>query len=134
MKHNLCKKCKYPYCCHYSILIHTKTGKLYNLILKNHICKYLDKNATNARTKGSCLIFKNRFKVNPYCLTIKEAIRQFGLPKECLYVKDNIKYQNNIPKLVDLPDDITDTDKEAFEKIEQLTQQEFTKKFLPLIL
>jgi len=125
---NLCEECKYPYCCQYSIIIHDNDGKIYNLILKNHTCKYLDKDT------HKCLIYENRLKVNPYCLSMKEAIRQHGLPKECLYVKDNKEYQEKIPKIHDLPNNILDVDRRMLMRIESMTHQEFMKRFLPLIL
>ncbi len=125
---NLCKKCKIPFCCHYSIIIHDNNGKLYNLILKNHICKYLDKKS------NKCLIYKNRLKVNPYCLSIKEAKRQNGLPKECLYIKDDKIYQEKIPKIHDLPNNILDVDRRMLTRIESMTHREFMERFLPLIL
>lgn len=125
---NKCNKCKYPYCCHYSMIIHSDNGKLYNIILKNQICKYLDKKS------HKCLIYKNRLKVNPYCLTIEEGIRQYALPKECLYVKDNVEYKEKIPQIHELPDDITLADKLILENLENMSHRDFMKNFLPLIL
>lgn len=70
MLKNLCKKCKIrKYCCYQSVLAPSASGKMYNIILKNHPCKFL-----NPET-SLCMVYENRFKLNPYCLTIKEAIK-----------------------------------------------------------
>jgi len=108
--------------------MHDGDGKRFIILLKNHICKYLDKKT------NKCLIYKNRFKVNPYCLSIKEGTRKSALPNECLYVKDNKIYQESIPKLHDLPNNVLDVNRRMLMRIEKMTHQEFMKRFLPLIL
>ena len=46
-------------------------------------CEYLSKKTRR------CLIYKNRFKINPKCLTVEKALIEGGFPKECPYVKES---------------------------------------------
>jgi len=43
-----------------------------------------------------CSIYEDRFKINPLCLSIEQAIEQGALPKECLYIINNKKYQKRL--------------------------------------
>jgi len=56
------------------------------------------------------------------------------LPKECLYIKNDKEYKENIPKLLEMPDNILDADRIKIEKVESLSHREFMEKFLPLLL
>lgn len=70
----ICRKC--GKCCYYNIEI---AGVLY----KSHKpCYFLD-TKTNL-----CRVYPERFKRNPQCLTIAEAIIQRALPADCPYVAD----------------------------------------------
>jgi len=127
--YNKCKKCKtIHHCCYHSTLVITDEGKMYNIVLKNHPCKFF--NIEN----NKCLVYKNRYKLNPYCLRIKDAIRLNGLPADCLYVKNIKGYKEGMPKSLDIPDDLSDEQKKALERIEKMPKAEFRKRFLPLIL
>lgn len=126
---NLCKKCKIKkYCCYHSVVVIGESGKQYNIIIKTKPCKFLD-------TKTYlCKIYKNRFKLNPYCLSIKEAIRQKALQKDCLYVKDNETYKSGITKIDYIPDDVPKHIIFKLQALEQMSQEEFHRMFLPLLL
>ena len=79
---NLCNQC--GKCCYIKVMV---SGIPF--FSKKH-CKFLD-----TKTK-LCTIFKDRFKKNPNCLTIEEAIRIRALPDECPYVKDKKGYRGPI--------------------------------------
>ena len=81
---NLCIDCPVRgLCCYHS----KKFGN--NNIITNP-CRYLDGD------RKLCTIYEERFTINPICLTIEEAITKGQLPKECLYVFNNKKYQKRI--------------------------------------
>lgn len=128
---NLCKNCKdniKKYCCYNSVIVIGESGKKYNIIIKTKPCKYLDIETLE------CLVYENRFKLNPYCLSIKEAIRQNALQKECLYVKDNKNYKGGITKIDYIPDDVPKHILLKLQAMEQMSPEEFRRMFLPLIL
>jgi len=130
LKRNLCKKCKIKkYCCYQSVLAAGESGKMYSIILKNQPCKFLD-------TKTSlCLSYKNRFKLNPYCLTVKEGIKQNAFHKDCLYIKAKKHYRGNpLPRIDYVPDDVLEHIKLRIKEVEEMNPSEFRRKFLPLIL
>ena len=41
-----------------------------------------------------CRVYRDRFKVNPKCLRIKDAIEKRVLPNDCPYVKDKVDYKS----------------------------------------
>ena len=128
-KKNLCINCEIKgLCCYHSVIVVGKNGQRYNVILKSKPCQFLD-----LKTK-KCLVYKNRYKVNPYCITIKEAIRQNALPVDCLYVKDNEEYKKNVPKIDYIPDDLPKHVLLKLQAMEQMSPEEFRRMFLPLIL
>jgi len=69
-----CRKC--GRCCYFMTVIDGQ------LVRTNVPCPYLD-----AETH-LCTIFKDRFWVNPRCLTLSQAIAQRVLPADCPYVAD----------------------------------------------
>lgn len=84
-KDDICNKC--GKCCYYKI----KINDIF-VFSKRH-CEFLDVK-TNL-----CTIYKDRFKKNPKCLAIEEAIKIKALPDNCPYVKDLDNY--NGPKWID---------------------------------
>jgi len=82
---NLCNECppKLKGICCYSMLY--LNGSLFTLT--NHPCKYL-----NIKT-GRCNIYNKKREINPNCLTLEEMYINGSFPKECSYVKNDIKYQ-----------------------------------------
>nr|BDI55204.1 MAG: putative zinc- or iron-chelating domain protein [uncultured archaeon] len=131
MPKNLCEICKgniKKYCCYNSIIVIGESGKKYNIIIKTKPCKFLDTETLK------CLVYKNRFKLNPYCLSIKEAKRQFALQKECLYVRDDESYKGGITKIDYIPDDVPKHILLKLQTMEQMRPEEFRRMFLPLIL
>ena len=128
---NLCLQCSpevKKYCCYNSVVVIGESGKKYNIIIKSKPCKYLDTKTLK------CLVYKNRFKLNPYCLSVKEAIRQKALQKNCLYVKDDESYKNSITKIDYHPDDLPKHVLLKLQAMEQMRPEEFRRMFLPLIL
>ncbi len=82
---NLCNECPPNIkgsCCYFQLQLN---GHIFTLT--NHPCKYL-----NIKTRR-CKVYHKRKKTNPNCLTLEEMYIQGGLPKKCLYVKDNLEYQ-----------------------------------------
>ena len=130
-ENNLCINCKKKhkkYCWYNSVIVVGKSGKKYNIIIKTKPCKFLDVKTLQ------CLGYENRFKLNPYCLPITEAIRQNALQKECLYVKDNEDYKGGITKIDYIPKDIPKHVKLKLQAMEQMSPEEFRRMFLPLLL
>lgn len=92
---NLCMMCPDDVrglCC-YTSGLYTDNGKQYNIIYDKHSCPYLDKKA------GLCTVFETRFTTRPQCLEIGKAIKHNALPADCLYVKNNRKYRERLPKV-----------------------------------
>jgi len=56
-------------------------------------CEHLDTES------NLCKIYKERFKKNPKCLTIKQAIEIKAVPDNCPYIKDLKNYKG--PKWID---------------------------------
>jgi len=83
-KHNpkLCRKC--GKCCYIKTIV---CG--IHLFTKQH-CEYLDEE-TNL-----CIVYKNRFKKKPQCLTVEQAIQIRALPNDCPYVKNLKNYEGPI--------------------------------------
>lgn len=82
---NLCNECPPSLrgiCCYFMLDLNG-----YKITLLNHPCKYL-----NQKT-GRCKIYNKRKEINPNCLTLEEMYIVGGLPKDCLYVKNDIDYQ-----------------------------------------
>lgn len=128
---NLCLQCSdktKKYCCYNSVIVIGESGQVYNIIIKNQPCKFLDTETLK------CLTFKNRFKLNPYCLTVKEAIKAKAFQKDCLYVKDNKNYEEGITKIDYYPDDLPKHVLLKLQAMEQMDGTEFRRMFLPLIL
>jgi len=76
-------------CCFYNIELEG-----YNVILSNQPCKYLD------RDTMKCKIYKNRFKINPYCLHSEDEnmFNKGSLPKGCLFLEKHPEREKN-PKI-----------------------------------
>jgi len=130
-KKNLCNDCKpeiKKYCCYNSVVVVGESGQKYNVIIKTKPCKFLDTETLK------CLVYENRFKLNPYCLSVKEAIRQKAFQKDCLYVKNNESYKDGITKIDYIPDDLPKHVKLKIQAMEQMNPEEFRRMFLPLIL
>jgi len=128
MNKKVCKNCPIKgLCCYHSILVKDIDGKLYNIILKNQPCKYLD------TERGDCLIYENRFKINPYCLPIEIAIRQNALPEKCLYVKKVKKYKMKYPKLDYVPANLDPLSIKKILWANNMDPGEFRKSYLPLM-
>ncbi len=106
---NLCFKC-HPdirgLCCFFTTEI---AG--YNLILTRHPCKFLD---LNSRT---CKVYSKRHEMNLNCLTIEEMIIDGAIPKECLYVANNIEYKKRKDiRILNLPFNLSDKNKLEYYK------------------
>jgi uncharacterized cysteine cluster protein YcgN (CxxCxxCC family) len=130
-KKNLCLQCSEEikkYCCYNSVICVGESGQRYNIIIKNQPCKYLDTKTLK------CLVYKNRLTLNPYCLSVKEAIKANAFQKDCLYVKDNENYKGGITKIDYHPDDLPKHVLLKLQAMEQMPPEEFRKMFLPLIL
>jgi uncharacterized cysteine cluster protein YcgN (CxxCxxCC family) len=78
----LCNHC--GKCCYFKVALGKQA-----FFSKNH-CPFLDLN-----TK-LCTVYKDRFKKNPECLSIKDAIRIKALPNDCPYVEGLEGYQGPI--------------------------------------
>ncbi len=130
MNEKFCKKCEIKgLCCYHSVLLRGKDGTRYNVILKNHPCKFLD-----IETR-KCLIYDNRFILNPYCVEIEQAVRQQCLPGECLYLKlkKYEKYDKSHPKLDHIPAGVKLIDIKKYLWAENMEPAEFRKSYLPLL-
>ena len=128
---NLCLQCNEEikkYCCYNSVIVVGESGKRYNVIIKTKPCKFLDTKTLK------CLVFENRFKLNPYCLSVKEAIKANAFQKGCLYVKDDKSYKEGITKIDYYPDDLPKHVLFKLQAMEQMRGEEFRRMFLPLIL
>lgn len=75
-KKDICRRC--GKCCYTKIRI----GEI-EVFTKQH-CRFLDEKSK------LCTIYKERFKKNPKCLTVEQAIAIRALPRDCPYVQ-NIK-------------------------------------------
>lgn len=95
-------------CCYHSLLIRTPF-QVYNIVLTNHPCIFLDTDT------NECTIYERRYELNPYCNTVEEAIAKNALPKECVYL--NGTHRETIPKQPFIPDDLP---KWIFERVEEL--------------
>ena len=84
-KEDICNRC--GKCCHFKIRI----GSI-SVFSRKH-CEFLDEE-TNL-----CIVYKDRFKKKPGCLTIEEAIDIKAVPNDCPYVKDIQGYDG--PKDID---------------------------------
>jgi len=93
---NLCGMCpeKVRGLCCFTSYIYEDSDKKYNIILDRHPCKYLDQ-----KTK-LCTVFERRFNLDKVCLEIGKAIKHNALPADCLYVKNNKKYREKLPKVL----------------------------------
>ena len=65
-------------CCFFSVMIEG-----YNVILDNQPCEFLDLET------GLCSDYENRKKNFEYCMNISEIKGRGGLPKGCLYLKED---------------------------------------------
>jgi uncharacterized cysteine cluster protein YcgN (CxxCxxCC family) len=72
---NTCPSTLRGMCCYFSFYDGTDNFVVYP-------CEYLNKKTRR------CTIYKNRFTI-PHCLTVKEALIEGALPKECPYVKES---------------------------------------------
>lgn len=112
---NLCNKCPASIrgkCCYYSTRIIDNNLFYWKISLSKHPCKYL-----NTKT-GRCRIYKKRHTINANCLTIKEMFLCGTIPKECLYVKNNPKYQKRKDTvLFKFPDYVSDYIKKKYEEL-----------------
>lgn len=119
---NLCNKCLASIrgkCCYSSFWIIDNDQVHWKISLSKHPCKYL-----NTKT-GRCKIYKKRYELNPNCLTIKEMIIMGTVPKECLYIKDNQKYQKRKDiVLLNLPHNSSEDVKEKYEELNNLPHSE----------
>jgi hypothetical protein len=70
---NICPADLRGMCCWYSYFDGTDNFVIYP-------CEYLSKKTRR------CKIYKNRFKINPNCLTVDEALKEGQLPIKCAYV------------------------------------------------
>lgn len=78
---NLCLECTIKRICCY---LSRRFGNSNIVVVP---CPFFDTNTE------LCTVYDDRFNINPFCLTIEAATKQGQLPKECLYVIDNINYQ-----------------------------------------
>jgi len=85
-----CKKC--GRCCYFKTTVNGVR------VFTNKSCLYLN------RDTNLCTVYPNRFRAGVGCLPIKEAIENFGVPKDCAFVSHLPHYKGVI------------TAKEAFEK------------------
>ena len=112
---NLCNKCPVSIrgrCCYFSTEIIDNNQNHMKISLSKHPCKYL-----NTKT-GRCKVYKKRYEMNPNCLTIKEMILRGTIPKNCLYVKNNQKYQRRKDiVLLNLPSNISEFVMEKYEEL-----------------
>lgn len=112
-------------CCYYSVII--RKGKIiYNIILPNHPCPFLDLD-----TK-LCTIYEERFEINPYCESIKDAIKHNGLPKGCKYLKETNK--KTIPRQPFEPKKLPNDIRRYVVMMNNRSQQEIIKQYRPKLL
>ena len=80
INHNekICNRC--GICCHPSFQIGIR-----KIIIEQIHCKFLKKEQNG---KTYCSVYDSRFDKAPWCLTLKQAIRQQMLAHNCPYVKN----------------------------------------------
>lgn len=93
---NLCPNCPdgtRGICCHINVPMDG-----HNIVLDHVHCPRLDKKTQ------LCSDYENRKKFAPWCLHGENMFGKGGLPKDCLYLKDNPEKEPN-PKvrILDLP-------------------------------
>ena len=83
---NLCRSC--GRCCYEKIVINAE-------VFATEIpCRHLDV------TTNLCSVYRDRFKVNPLCLPVDEAIRRRVFPADCPYVQDVEGYRPPRPEVL----------------------------------
>lgn len=91
---NLCDRCRYirGLCCFYNVELKGKDDQIFNVILSNQHCKFLDTKTMN------CTVYEHRYERQPICLPIEKSYNTGGLPKGCLYLKGHPERESN-PKV-----------------------------------
>jgi uncharacterized cysteine cluster protein YcgN (CxxCxxCC family) len=116
-ENNLCEKCDEKIrglCCYYSEFFEG-----FNLLLTNHPCKFL-----NPQTH-LCNVYHCRREINPNCMGVEEMIISGMIPKECLYVKNNKKYQKRKDtRLIQIPIELSNFGRFQYERLNNESHEE----------
>jgi len=127
---NLCLKCPDEIrgkCCYYTYTAYTTSNEKCFILLK-HYCPYL-----NPETK-KCNIFKERFKINPYCANIKTSIELGGLIEGCKYLKKHKKQLKESPVSLQIPKNIRSIDIKMIDYLNSISLHDFLRLFYPKLI